>query len=408
MKSTIFTEAEILLPPYPPTDERFTKWGIIACDQFTSEPEYWDEAGRTAGDESALSLILPEAYLGKDMQKTHEEKIARAMKTLPPMMKKYDGTMVYLERTLPDGRVRKGIVGKIDLEAYDYNKGSVSPVRATEATVLERIPPREAVRREATVELPHVMLLIDDQIGIFAYLDGIKAKLDILYDFDLMLGGGHVKGYRVTGDALDALTSLLGKYESEKSGVVYAIGDGNHSLAAAKSHYEHIKGTVGENHPARYALCEVVAIGDEALEFEPIYRVVSTADTADFLSELAKVTEDADGTEDGQSVTVITGGGQKAVRFTRPTHALTVGTLQDFIDGYAASHPGTSCDYIHDEGSLLSLASKSGSVGFLFSGMAKDELFPYVAAHGSLPRKTFSMGEARSKRYYIEARQIKI
>jgi len=409
LMKTIFSPADFLLPPYEKNDSAWTKWAVIACDQFTSEPSYWETAEAIAENApSALHLVLPEAYLETEKEAEKKSRIAQEMETVQNgFLKEYKDSLLYLERTLPDGRVRRGIVGRIDLNRYDYAKGSAPAVRATEATVLERIPPRVAIRSAAPLELPHVMLLMNDTDGFMASVAAGKDGYTCLYDFDLMLDGGHVKGYRISGEALAAVLQKLSAYEAARGeGLVYAVGDGNHSLAAAKAHYENIKakeGSAADDHPARYALVELTALEDEALDFEPIYRVVTGCDPDDFIAALSKITAMGTG---AQTVRVLTGSSDKTVTFTAPTHALTVGTLQDFIDGYAESHPGVKCDYIHDEASLLSLAARPGSVGFLFDGMAKEELFPYVLNHGTLPRKTFSMGEARSKRYYLEARKI--
>ena len=409
MKNLIFSPADFCLPPYASSDPAWTKWAVIACDQFTSEPSYWEDAARLVGDApSALRLILPEAYLESERENTHKQIIAAAMSALGDTLHTWENSMLYLERTLPDGRIRRGLVGKIDLEAYDYSVGSSSAVRATEATVLERIPPRVAIRSAAAYELPHVMVLMNDTVGLFAHLSAHRDAYMPLYDFPLMQGGGHAAGWRLCGDALDAAAEKIAAYESSRvGGLVYAMGDGNHSLASARAHYLHLKEKLGEGaltHPARFALVEMVALEDPALDFEPIYRVVTDCDPADVLAALDTVTQD--GGVGGQSVTVVTAAGKRTRCFVTPTHALTVGTLQEFIDAYIANHPGVKCDYIHDEESLCALAERDGCVGFLFDGMKKEELFPYVLSYGTLPRKTFSMGEARSKRYYIEARKI--
>ncbi len=406
--NTIFAPADFLLPPYAAADPAWEKWSVIACDQFTSEVQYWLDAERlTAEAPSALQLVLPEAYLETDREEPARRRIAETMaKRKDGWFKEYGG-ILYLERTLPDGRIRRGLVGMIDLECYDYAKGSTPAVRATEATVLERIPPRVAIRSAAPLELPHVMLLMNDTEGLMRFVAAGRDGYEKLYDFELMLGGGHAAGYLLTGAALAETLAKLEAYETARAdGLVYAVGDGNHSLAAAKAHYENIKAAEGDaaaDHPARYALVELTALEDPALDFEPIYRVVLGCDPVDLTAALAAVTSAGEG---GQSVQILTDGGEEKRYFTAPTHALTVGTLQNFIDDYIAAHPGVKCDYIHDETSLRTLAARPGAVGFLFDGMAKEELFPYVRAHGTLPRKTFSMGEARSKRYYTEARRI--
>ena len=409
MEKTIFSPADILLPDYAANDPRWSAWAAIACDQFTSEPEYWAEAEKAAaGQMTTLSLFLPEAYLGTEKEVSHGAGIPAAMAAAEAALRTYENSMIYLERTLPDGKVRRGLVGKIDLEAYDYAKGSVSPVRATEATVVERIPPRQAIRAAAPLELPHIMILIDDKDGdVIASVRALRDDLPCVYDFPLMQGGAAAKGYLLTGAPLDKMLGKIAVYEKKHAGgVVYAMGDGNHSLAAAKAHYESLKASLGDaalDHPARWALCEIVALSDEALVFEPIYRVVLGADRGDFLAAFRSATAPAAA---GQTVTCVFGDAEESRTFTSPDHALTVGTLQNFIDRYVASHKGVKCDYIHDEASLRALAAGDGAVGFLLDGMGKEELFPYVTANGTLPRKTFSMGEARSKRYYLEARKI--
>ena len=402
---TIFSPADILLPGYNETDERWQSWSVIACDQFTSEPAYWEKAEEIIkASPSTLDYILPEAYLETEKEKAAAEKIAENMKTAAEKLKKFDNSMIYVERTLPDGRIRRGIVGKIDLEAYDFTPDSASPVRATEKTVVERIPPRVAVRKAATVELPHIMVFVDDEKEkLTENLSFIKNKLTKLYDFELMLGGGRAAGWLIDGEPLSDLLSRIEEYESsKKGGVVYAVGDGNHSLASAKAHYENIKKELGDaakDHPARFALAEIVSLRDESIEFEPIYRILKNCDPADVLSEMSKTGES------GKTVTAVTKNGRE--EYPAPAgHPLTVGALQQFIDSYVSTHPGVTCDYIHGEDTLVSLAQADNTVGFLFDGVEKSELFGYVTSNGTLPRKTFSMGEAKSKRYYLEARKI--
>jgi len=414
-KNRIFDGADILLPKIKSSEE-WQKWAVIACDQFTSEPEYWNSAREFIGSApSALDLILPEAYL-EDHGSTEV-----AIDQINAKMREYESSVlevipdsiVYIERTQSDGKIRRGIVGKLDLEQYDYTKGATLPVRATEGTVLDRIPPRVKIRRGAALEIPHVMLLIDDEKkDIIESLSSQKQNLPCLYDFDLMLGGGHIAGYRLTGGDKESLLQKLEALNSNATEfpLVYAAGDGNHSLASAKALYEEIKRTLSPEeaavHPARYALAEVVNLHDDALEFEPIYRVIFNCDPADILAKLrAYVGETANACD--QSATYITSTAMGTINFTNPTHTLTVGTLQNFIDDYAKSNPSIKCDYIHGESSVKTLTQAANTVGFTFTGMQKSQLFVSVQADGTLPRKTFSMGEARDKRYYIEARGIR-
>lgn len=404
---TIFQPAEILLPAYSADAERMSRWAVIACDQYTSEPDYWESCVNFIdGAPSAYDYILPEAYLGTEMEKSHGEAIAANMKSFDPSFMRTVNGLLYVERTLPDGTVRHGIVGAMDLEAYDYSVGSASAVRATEATILTRIPPRCKVRASAAIELPHILVLVDNMDFIRAAC-AEKASLPTAYDFDLMGDGGHITGREITGEALETMMARIAAYEEAHHGLVYAMGDGNHSLAAAKAHWENVKAETGDmNHPARFALCELTALEDDSLVFHPIYRILKNCDPADVLAALSAVTEETSDEHAAQTVTVLAGAEKHVLTFTAPDHALTVGTLQNFLDRYHAAHPETECDYIHGEDSVARLSESGGCVGFLMNGMDKSELFPYVEAHGTLPRKTFSMGEADSKRYYLEARKI--
>ena len=409
----VFSAADILLPDFEKTEGSL--WSVIACDQFTSENEYWEETERTVGEApSALRLILPELYLGKNDGERIDAIHAAMDDYKANVLKVHKNSMIYLRRTCPTGKVREGLVGKIDLEAYDYNKGAKTPVRATEGTVLERIPPRVRVRRGASLELPHVMLLIDDAENRLFSLLG-KKRGEKAYAFPLMQGGGAVEGFFLDQQTQEAALSVLDGL-SGHGGLVFAVGDGNHSLASAKAYYEELKATLGEekakDHPARYALAEIVNIHSEALVFEPIYRVVFGAKREELLSKMKEFAEAQAGDIPAQSVTVVYRENDKECKevFTFPTgaHTLTVGTLQIFLDEYIKTHEGVEVDYIHDEDSLLALASREGAVGFLFDGMKKEELFSAVAHDGALPRKTFSMGVAREKRYYLEAREISL
>ena len=411
MKELCFSAADILLPDFSRTDG--TRWACIACDQFTSEEEYWQEEERLVGDApSTLRMILPELYLGKEdavrIAAIHEAMTAYEKNILVL----HRDSMIYLRRLCPTGKVREGLVGKIDLEAYDYNRGATSPIRATEGTVLSRIPPRVAVRRGASLEAPHVMLLIDDPCDtVFSAVR--KGGGEPAYAFDLAQGGGSVTGTFLSAQTQDAACAALAALAEDKCDpLLFAVGDGNHSLASAKAYYEEIKAKIGEEKakdpPARYALVEVVNIHSEALVFEPIYRVVFGADREDLLAAMRAFAEKQ--TEGNpQSVTVVyenSGVCKEEFTFSHGAHSLTVGTLQKFLDEYATLHPGITVDYIHDEDSLVALATKPGAVGFLFDGMEKGELFSAVDRDGALPRKTFSMGIAREKRYYIECRKI--
>ncbi len=414
-----FRPADILLPDFHTVSPK--KWAVIACDQFTSEPDYWRHAASRVGDApSTLHMILPEVYL--------EETEAR-LPRIHSAMKKYEkellvchpDSMIYTRRTQSDGSIRHGIVLAIDLSCYDYQKGASSLIRATEATVVERIPPRVAIRREAPLELPHVMLLIDDPHGtVIEPIGAIDKKADA-YDTDLMLGGGHISGsfldeeeIQQVSSALEALITpqaMTARYRKDGlAPLLFAVGDGNHSLASAKATYEELRARIGDeaaaSHPARYALAEVVNIHDPALKFEPIYRVLFHVDPKDVLRALSAYIATLHGQSAEQGVEYIYGSTYGSIHIPHPTRQLTVGTLQDFIDIYLADHPEAQVDYIHGEQSVQALAEQPHAIGFLFSGMEKNELFPTVMFDGALPRKTFSMGHAQDKRYYMECRRI--
>ena len=388
MKKLPFSPADVLLPK-----KDFDKWSTVACDQYTSQRDYWENAEKTVGDSpSALKITLPEVYLNDSDVADRIKRINETMTEYieSDVFEEYENAMIFVERRLKDGRIRRGIVGKIDLEAYDYSVGSVSVVRATEGTVLSRIPPRVEIRKDAPVELPHIMVLIDDPEN-----EVIPSKPDgeILYDTPLMLGGGSIRGSLMSENAVKRALSALEK-QSETHQLLFAVGDGNHSLATAKACYERDK----SNPLARYALVEIVNIHDPALDFEPIYRVVFGVDSEKIISEAKKRFE---GCSENKVVTVVNGNEDSFY-----VDGLTAGVLQSFIDEYIEKNGG-EVDYIHGESDLRSLCNKPDTVGFLFDGIKKSELFPYVEKNGALPRKTFSMGEAYDKRYDMECRRIK-
>jgi len=420
MMKKCYSTADILLPDFNKADVK--AWAVVACDQFTSEPEYWENAEKLVGDKpSTLRLILPEVYLSEG-----KERIPVINETMIKYLKNelicHKDSMIFIERTQSDGSIRRGILLCVDLETYDYRRGASSLIRATEATVVERIPPRVAIRRDACIELPHVMLLVDDaDKTVIEPL--INAEGEIAYETDLMLGGGHIKGRFLSaeekiavGAALDGLIdseAMERRYgKKDLAPLLFAVGDGNHSLASAKAAYEEVKAAIGSEaastHPARYALVEVVNIHDEALKFEPIYRVMFGVDPEDVMRELVAYTEKLSGDAQPQEITYLFGSTEGTLSVKHPEKQLTVGTLQDFIDDYIKDHAGSEVDYIHGVDSVRGLVKRENSIGFLFSGMTKDALFPTVMFDGALPRKTFSMGHAEDKRYYMECRKIKI
>ena len=401
------------------------KWAVVACDQYTSEPEYWKEGENIVGDApSTLKITLPEIYLEQD---NVQERIANINKEMDHLLstdffKTLDNSLIYLERTGADGKVRKGLIGMVDLEDYSYEKGSQSLIRATEGTVLERIPPRVRVRENASLELPHVMLLIDDEKK--EIIEGLTDKVtseDVVYDFDLMQNGGHVKGYKVPENLMDGIFKGLeeladkdnfeAKYNVKDKGVLlFSVGDGNHSLATAKACYENLKKTMSEeeakNSLARYALVEVVNLHSDALEFEPIHRVVFGVEPAKMIEEFEKYYDVSRTPGEGQKVEYVYEGKNETLYIKNPKSNLAVGSLQMFIDAYINEHGG-KVDYIHGDDVTKELGSKPGNIGFLLPPMAKTELFKTVILDGALPRKTFSMGHSYDKRYYLEARKIK-
>ncbi len=414
-----YSPATILLPDFNKIDAK--KWAVIACDQFTSEPEYWEDVSRIIdGAPSTLDLFLPEVYLSQTAECL--PKIHKQMKNyLENILIPYENSMMSIERTLSDGSVRNGLILALDLECYDDTKGSTALTRASEKTVLERLPPRVAIRRQADIELPHTMIFIDDpDKKVIEPLE--NAKTEYLYDTDLMKGGGHIRGRFLNEEekaqvskALDELVTpkaMLARYgDASLAPMLFAVGDGNHSLASAKAFYEELKMNIGDeakDHPARYALCEIVNIHDEAIKFEPIYRVMFGVDPYDVLNSLKEYANTLDGTEEAQGTLVISKDFEEIVGFAKPRHQLTVGTLESFIKDYLKTHADASCDYIHGENSVRTLSAKENTIGFLFEGIHKEQFFPTVIREGSLPKKTFSMGHAEDKRYYLEARKIKI
>ena len=410
-----FLPADILMPK----TDHMEKWAVIACDQFTSDAAYWDRVRKNAeGAVSTINLILPEAELGTEKEAAHTAEINATMKKYMDenVFTVYPNSYVYVERTLENGTVREGLVGMVDLDAYDYSTGATSAIRATARTVSERIPPRQRVRRDAPIELPHILMLCDDHDKVLIEPIGAKkAQLKKLYDFDLMEDGGHIAGWLVDGENAKAFDEALAKYSAtvgEKykglKGVpmVFAVGDGNHSLATAKSCYEELKknhpGEDLSNHPARYALVELENIHAPAQVFEPIHRVIFKTEP----KKLLKALEDACGGAEGFPVKWYIGDESGTVVLDKNKGELAVGILQHFLDEYLKDHAG-EIDYIHDDDALIDLAKQPDTIGFLLPAMEKSQLFRGVIADGILPRKTFSMGHSREKRYYLEGRIIK-
>ena len=399
--------AEILLPG---SGVDLSKWAVVACDQFTAQPEYWRRAEAVVGDApSALRLILPEVWLAESDARVPA--IHAAMRRylddglLVPAVK--DG-FVLVERATPAG-VRPGLVAALDLEEYDFTPGSRSLIRATEGTVLSRVPPRARVRAGAPVELPHVMMLIDDPGNtVIEPLLARRAALKPLYDFELMLGGGHLRGWAVEGADAAPVFAALDALNAKADGLLYAVGDGNHSLAAAKRCWLDLRESLTpeqrRDHPARFALVELVNLNCPALVFEPIHRLLTGVDPAAVIGEYRAFLRER-GADEGEGGDLVAFGGGEEWRFRSARHPLA--GLQAFLDGYLARHPEAGIDYIHGESALRALVGdRPDAMGFMPRAFAKGELFDAIRRGGALPRKTFSMGEATEKRYYMEARRI--
>ena len=453
--SNCFNPANILLPNDGIDME---KWSVIACDQFTSQADYWNAVEKYVADApSTLNVVFPEIYLGTT---TKQERIKYINNTMDTYLT--DGTLkqavadgyVLVERTTESG-VRLGIVGLIDLEDYDFDPKNKTLIRATEGTVISRIPPRVKIREHAAIELPHVMLLVDDPVdgqngelcrnesqenavniaaikhGIIEYVYAIRDTLRKLYDTELMQGGGHIRGYAIEGEAAKQVTEAFAAKQNSGGGFLFAVGDGNHSLATAKTCWENIKksGKFTEEqlktHPARYALVEICNLHSEALEFKPIHRLLTNVDVKDMLSFFeAEITkqglESADGeeivfeyVESGNDDSAKQANGNEAVsennygiNITNRGDRLPVEILQGILDKYLEIHNNVSIDYIHGDEALHGLVQETKGCGIFLQSIDKSTLFPAINAGGVLPRKTFSIGEANEKRYYMECHKI--
>ena len=399
MNKNLFLPANILLPKREPE-----KWSVIACDQYTSEPDYWKRVEEFVGDEpSALKIIFPEVYLSGDNSKRTAKINANMREYLDgDVFNTYENTFVYVERRLANGKLRQGIVGLIDLENYSYESGSHALIRATEETVAERIPPRVEIRRGAPMEIPHIMLLIDDpERSVIEPLSKALESEEPLYDFDLMQNAGHIKGRRASGKTAEEIQKRLNSLiEKDDDKLLFAVGDGNHSLAAAKECYR-----LNKTESTRYALAEVVNIYDDSLEFEPIYRLLFGVDPEEVINGFLSALGGEYRGEDAQKFTCVYGEKEREIS-VKPTAKLAVGTLQTYLDGYLKQNRQASIDYIHGESSVRELSKAENTLGFIFDGMRKDELFEAVRQNGSLPRKTFSMGCADDKRFYLEGRKF--
>lgn len=386
-----FYPCDFLLPK-----SDFEKWAVVACDQYTSEPEYWKGVEEFVGDTpSALKIILPEVYLQKD----NSERISKINATMKDYIENgiFDtvkDTFIYVERSVSGNKIRKGVVGLIKLDDYSYEKNSNALVRATEATVVERIPPRVEIRKDALLELPHIMLLIDDKDNtVIEPLSNKTEAFNKVYDFELMQNSGNIKGYAVDKNTVCDVQNALISLAEKNDNFLFAVGDGNHSLATAKECN------------SEYAMVEVVNIHDLSLEFEPIYRVLFGVNPKEVIEKFVTDLGDKSHQYTGADAQVFTCvfGNEKVKVSVKPTGKLPISTLQKWLDEYILTNTDVRVDYIHGEDVVYSLAKAPNTVGFIFDGMQKSELFPAIKQDGSLPRKTFSMGNACDKRFYIEA-----
>lgn len=433
---------EILLPK---EGIDMAKWAVVACDQFTSQPEYWEMVDKLVGGEpSTLRLIFPEAFLEHEDVEGRIRNINRVMAEYlsKGLLVRQKPGFILVDRKTSNAESRKGLVVALDLECYDYNKGSKTLIRATEGTIVERLPPRIRIRENAPIELPHIMVLIDDPER--TVIEPLFSKeLEKAYDFDLMMQSGHIKGYRADSpelvrDVAAALSRLADtaafkkKYGIDDDGVLlYAMGDGNHSLATAKAIWERLKKEAEDKetimkHPARYALVELVNVHDQGLEFEPIHRVIFNVDAESMLDQMKAFFEDQaqgfslvqagsfeameesvqDPSGSVQAFGFASPSGFGVVSLEKPKLNLAVGSLQSFLDDFLKKNKDAKIDYVHGSDMVSELGSKKGNIGFFLPPMSKHELFKTVIVDGALPRKTFSMGEADEKRFYLECRGI--
>lgn len=422
----------------PNKNTDFSSWAVVACDQYTSERDYWQKVEDiTSGKPSTLNIIFPEVYLEDG---DSDKRIAQ----INSNMKKYidqniitelGNCFILVDRKTSHSQSRKGLMLALDLECYDYTKGSNTLVRATEGTVIERLPPRIKIRQDAPIELPHIMVLIDDpDKTVIEPLFKKTSELEKLYDFDLMMNGGHIKGYKISDEKdISSIANALSKLAQkdtfdkkynlccDKDILLFAVGDGNHSLASAKGHWENVKATLSEkerqNHPARFALVELVNVHDDGLVFEPIHRVLFNVNADKMLKEFSafysnKSSVDGctcDNLNESTSHTFkyITSSSEGQITISNPTSNLEVGTLQAFLDSYMKKHPEVKIDYIHGDDVVTKLGSQPNNMGIYLPPMNKTDLFKTVILDGALPRKTFSMGEAEEKRFYLECRKIR-
>ena len=405
MAFTTIKAPHILLPKKG-TD--MTAWAVIACDQFTSQMDYWEDVEKLVGDKpSTLRMMFPEAYLGKV---NDEEFISKVNSTIQcyldnNVLVDQGECFILVDRKTSVVDRRLGLMIAIDLEDYTYEKGVKSLIRASEATIVERIPPRLKIRENAPVELPHILFLFDDKKrSIIEKLWENRGDYEKVYDFELNKDGGHITGYKIikTAPIIKQFEDLL---KENNNGLLFIVGDGNHSLATAKAHWDKIKVNLNEkereNHPARYALVEALNIYDEGLIFEPIHRVIFDVDDS-FLTGFCKA---LGGEYDSYSYSNKAGKEKLMMPKVGPE---AYEKVQAYVDAYLLTHKQASVDYIHDEDQTIEVAKKHpGSVAIIMPALTKGDIFDYIAKDKILPRKAFSMGHATEKRYYLESQRIK-
>lgn len=402
MDRFVFSPADILLP----AEADMEKWSVVACDQYSSEPEYWDRVNGFVGDApSTLRLITPEAYLDRVSAEAESARISGVMRRYLDggVFNEYRDSFVYIERTQLDGSIRRGLVGKIDLEEYDYTPGSGKAVAASEKTVVSRLPVRIEIRRNALIELPHIMVFFSDpEKTVLESLAAKKDSLEKIYDFELMEKGGNIKGWLVRGEDAGAVTDALASCGGSTKLV---IGDGNHSLAAAKEYWNSIRDALSaearEDHPARFALAEINNVYDDSIQFEPIHRVVFDTDPEKLIAGI----NERFGTDGAVRIPYVTAGGTGEIALPEMSFGDVISTLQNCLEAFAAENGGT-IDYIHGDGAAKAMGSEPGCAAFLLPKMGKDELFATVAEGRVFPKKSFSVGLAPEKRYYLECRKI--
>lgn len=389
-----------------PKNADFSKWAVVACDQFTSEKDYWLKLKNFIGDSrSTLNLIYPEAYLGED-GKSSENRISNIKSAMREYLSsgvfcEYKDSCVLIKRTLLSGVIRYGLVLAVDLEEYSFDYPTSSSVRSTEAVVKDRIPPRVKIREGAAIELPHIIMLMDDEKR--EVIETLAATPhEKVYDFELNMDGGHAEGYLISGSEFTPLIESYAKRKRKEGKFLFAVGDGNHSLATALTCWQKIKPTLSEEerktHPARFALCELENVYDDGVIFYPIHRFVYGADE-EFIRGFSKRLNGE------SSVTALLHG--KEYKLSVPSYsALAIAEIQNFVEEYASTHTGVKVDYIHGDENLRSVERENKGVAIFMPSILKSELFDYVASHGLLAKKSFSMGEANEKRYYIEAKKI--